>query len=88
MRSENKMNVIGRLSTLLWLGVLGYLGFYGYGLVMGVFSPGELIGFTVVAIALAAMYIVRAVRVQRAMRDHRHDALMRGVHRMRETRGF
>ena len=80
-----------RLSILAWSGVLGYLVLYVYGLVMGVFSPAELIGFTLVAIGAATAFLVHAIRIRHAILfsdDPAHDHLMRGLHRQREKRGF
>lgn len=82
------MTIRSRLTIVFWLLALGYLGLYVYGLVMGVFSPGEMVGFTVVAVVIAVLYAVRVIRVRRAMRDHNHDELMKGVHHSRETMGF
>jgi hypothetical protein len=80
-----------QVRNLLLLGALGYLGLYLYGLLMGVFSPGELIGFTIVAAAFAAIYLFHAINVHRAIADRedpRHDELMRQSQHLREKRGF
>jgi hypothetical protein len=82
------MNVIRRLPIVFWLLVLGYLGLYASGVVLGAFSPGEAMGLTVAALILAAMFTVHGLRVRRAMRTHGHEELMRGVHHYRERRGF
>jgi uncharacterized membrane protein len=83
------MMLLGSLGRLLLLAGLGYLGFYGFGVVMGVFSPFEMIGFTVLAGVFAAAYAVHAIRVRRAMRTHgQHEAIMREAHVYRERRGF
>jgi hypothetical protein len=75
----------------LWLVALGYVGLYVYCVVIGFFSPGEMIGFGIVAAVLAALFAIRTARVIRAVRDHdapRHDEMMRALHRQRELRGF
>ena len=59
--------ILNALPKVLLLVALAYLGFYVYGLVLGVFSPGEMLGFTVVAVACAAAGIVHAIRIRRAM---------------------
>ena len=83
------MQLVDRLSRLFLLAGLAYLGFYVYGLVMGVFSPTEMIGFTVLAALFAAAFVVHVVRVKRAMRDpQEHDRIMRELHAQRERRGF
>lgn len=83
------MTLLGKLSRLALLVALGYLGFYVYGLIMGVFSPIELLGFTILAVVFAAAYIVHALRLRRAMKTAgQHEALMREAHVYRERRGF
>jgi len=83
------MRFLGNLSRLALLAGLGYLGFYVYGLVMGVFSPVELMGFTLLAIGAVAAFVVYLLRLQRAMRTpEKHEALMRQAHFYRERRGF
>jgi hypothetical protein len=83
------MTLLGNLSRLALLGALGYLGFYVYGLVMGVFSPFELVGFTILAVVFAAAFTVHVVRLRRAMKTPgHHEALMRQAHVYRERRGF
>jgi len=80
---------LGALTRLALLAALAYLGFYVYGVVMGVFSPFELIGFTILALVFAAAFIVHVVRFRRAMRTPgEHEALMREAHVYRERRGF
>ena len=83
------MNRYGALSRLALLAALAYLGFYVYGIVMGVFSPIEMIGFTIIAALCLAAFVVHSVRYRRALRDPRqHDAIMREAHVYRERRGF
>lgn len=80
-----------KAATLFWVLSLGYLGLYGYCLVIGFFSPGEVVALGVVALVLAAASIWHAVRVTRTMCDHAapgHDEMMRALHRQRELRGF
>ncbi len=82
------MKVLGNATVAFWLLALGYLGFYFYGLLMGVFSPGQMLGFSVAAAILAALFIVHSVRLRNAMREGDRGELVRGVHRYRERRGF
>lgn len=73
------------------LGALGYLVLYGFGLVMGAYSPGELIGFTLVGATALALLLVVGYRRHRALADEsdaEHAELMREAHDMREKRGF
>jgi threonine/homoserine efflux transporter RhtA len=80
------MSFSDRLSTALSLGALAYLGFYIFGLIMGIYSPGEVIGFTIGA-AAAAFYVVQVIRGRRASAESSEEA-MREAHRLREERGF
>ena len=83
------MNRFGVLSRLALLVGLAYLGFYVYGIVMGVFSPVEMIGFTTIAAVCLAAFVVHSVRYRRALKDpQQHDAIMREAHVYRERRGF
>jgi hypothetical protein len=81
----------GRITRALWLGLLAFLGLYVYGIVIGAFSPAELIGFTVIAAVGAVLFSVHLFRVHRVMSDPghpEHDRLMRGTQHERERRGF
>ena len=85
------MTNLGKAATLFWILSLGYLGLYVYCVVIGFFSPGEMIALGVVALVLAAGSLWHAVRVARTMRDHDapgHDEMMRALHHHRELRGF
>ena len=80
---------MSRLGVLFVVAGLAYLGFYVYGVVLGVFSPVELIGFTALACLFAAVFVVHVVRVRRAMRTPEQRAeIMREAHVYREHRGF
>jgi hypothetical protein len=86
---SSKLMFFGTLGRLGLLGAMGYLGFYVYGLVMGVFSPLELAGFSLVAVGCLAAVVVHSLRLRRAMRTRgEHEALMRQAHYYRERRGF
>lgn len=83
------MTFLGNLTRLALLAALAYLGFYIYGVIMGVFSPTELLGFTVLAVAFAAAFVVHMIRIRRAMKTPgQHEAIMREAHVYRERRGF
>lgn len=80
---------LGSLSRAGLLAGLGYLGFYVYGLIMGVFSPFELLGFTLIAVVCVAAFVGYTLRMRRAMRTPgEHEELMRQAHFYRERRGF
>jgi uncharacterized membrane protein len=83
------MTNTGTLTRLALLAGLAYLGFYVYGIVMGVFSPVAMIGFTIIAAVCLTAFIIHSVRFRRALKDPRqHDAIMREAHIYRERRGF
>jgi heme exporter protein D len=77
-----------RLMTAFWLAVLAFLGFYVFGLIMGVYSPGEVLYFTIPAAVLAILYVVHVVRSRRAINRGKYDEVIRESQRLRERRGF
>jgi hypothetical protein len=85
------MDLYARIRILIWLGFLAFLGFYVYGVVLGVFSPGELFGFTIMAVVFAVLFAFHSRRTRQALRDvddPSHDALTRAETKRREKRGF
>jgi membrane protein implicated in regulation of membrane protease activity len=83
------VRLVSRFGLLIVVAGLAYLGFYVYGVVLGVFSPVELIGFTALALVFAGLFAVHIVRVRRAMRTPEQRAeMMREAHVYRERRGF
>lgn len=83
------MTYLGTLGRLAVLAALAYLGFYVYGLMMGVFTPMEMVGFTAVAALCLAVFAAYSVRYRRAMKNPRQQAaMMRQAHVYRERRGF
>jgi TRAP-type C4-dicarboxylate transport system permease large subunit len=83
------MSWFGSLTRLALLLALAYLGFYVYGLIMGVFSPVELLGFTILAVVFAAAFIIHMIRLRHVMKTPgAHEELMRQAHVYRERRGF
>lgn len=77
------------LRTLVMLLMLAYLGFYFYGLVLGVFSPFELLGLTIIAAAAIGANIVIWLRwrFRGAVADGIDDDA-RSMRKYRERRGF
>ena len=74
--------------VLLLLAALAYLGFYFYGLVMGVFSPLELVGFTIAAAAMIAAILLISVRARLGVETDATDDDARKARSLRERRGF
>jgi hypothetical protein len=77
--------IVGRVVLLV---ALGYLGFYVYGLVLGVFSPGEMIGFSAGAVLCAGAGVVHGIRIRRALSGPDRNRITRELQRFRETRGW
>jgi hypothetical protein len=83
------MSFLNSLGRLALLAALGYLGFYVYGLVLGTFSPFELVGFTILAVVCLAAFVIHIIRLRRALATTGgHEAMMRKAHVYRERRGF
>jgi hypothetical protein len=82
------MRLVDILSRLLLLAALAYLGFYVYGLVLGVFSPGEMIAFTIVAAICVIAGVVHGIRVRRAMNGPDRARITHDLQKHRETRGW
>ncbi len=87
------MTANGKAAAALafWLLALGYIGLYIYCVAIGFFSPGEMVGFGIVAAVLAVLFVIRTMWVIHTIRDRDapgHEAVMRGLHRQREHRGF
>jgi hypothetical protein len=82
------MRALGLLTRLLLLAALAFLGFYVYGLVLGVFSPGEMIGFTIIAVVCVVAGVVHAVRIRRAMSGPDRARITHDLQKHRETRGW
>ena len=83
------MNPTGTPMRLIILAGLAYLGFYVYGLVMGVFSPGEMVGFSIVAGAIVIAVGLYGIWLRRANVDPAEEArVMRDLHDQQQRRGF
>jgi hypothetical protein len=86
------MSKSDRLSTAITLGIFAYLGFYVFGLVMGVYSPGDVPYFTIPALVFVAIVVVREIvsRLRRTDEDASlaDDRLNHERRHWRETRGF
>jgi len=78
------MNYIG---PSFWALAGGIIALYLFGLVMGVFSPGELLGWTIVAAVLALLVGWHSHKVHVAIKE-RDPELMRTLNEAREKRGF
>lgn len=79
-----------QLKLLLPLLAFAYLGFYVYGVIIGVFSPLELIGFTIIAVVLTIGSALLAIALRRGWTklDEPTPAQARAIRARRERRGF
>lgn len=78
------------LRVLVPLALLSYLGFYVYGIILGVFSPAELLGFTILAIGFTVGLVAYALRLRRSPPEPADpsSAQARAERALRERRGF
>ncbi len=85
------MGVQSWIIRVAGLAMLAFLGFYVYGLVLGVFSPFELVGFTVLAVVFTVLVALQLRRTRRAIRDPddpAHAEITGVAQKQREKRGF
>ena len=61
--------LLSPISRFLLLAGLAYLGFYVFGLVMGVFALGEMLGFGAIALVVITATRSALVRIRRAVED-------------------
>jgi hypothetical protein len=82
---------LSKYEPLIILGLLAYLGFYVFGIVMGVFSPTERWIFTIPAAVFVILYVLYSRRVRQAIddpSDPRHEATVHAARDQREKRGW
>ena len=88
----NRISMFGRLEALIALVALGYLGFWTYGLVMGVFALGELLFFTTITALILVGFGIYAIRRRRAAArgtlGEADETLAKAARHQREVRGF
>jgi uncharacterized membrane protein YhaH (DUF805 family) len=75
--------MLATLSETFWILVLALVVLFAFFVALGAFSPGDVLGLTVVVLGLAVLWVAHAVWESR----HRdpHD---RSIIRARERRGF
>jgi protein-S-isoprenylcysteine O-methyltransferase Ste14 len=75
--------MLATLSETVWILVLALVVLFAFFVVLGAFSPGDVVGLTLVVAVLAVLWVAHAVWQSR----HRdpHD---RAIIRARERRGF
>ncbi|HEX3562286.1 MAG TPA: hypothetical protein VHU24_05560 [Solirubrobacterales bacterium] len=76
------------LLNFLWASCVGAVALFGFFVVMGGFSPGDVLWLTLIVAVLAVMFVIHQVRVSHELREHRGDSMTREVQQIRERRGF
>ncbi len=83
------MHVIGRLRLSLWLCAVWVVVLYAFFVTLATISPAEVASLTVVTAILAAMVMLRSIRLASVLADPGGDPrVRRAVNRQRERRGF
>ena len=78
-----------RVDRLITLGALAYLGFWVFGLLMGVFSFWEVPILTILAGVMVVIAAIHAYRVRRSLADpETGPEIKRDMQRQRTERGF
>lgn len=85
--SDKTRHTISVLGPGFWAVCGGIIGLYLFGLVMGVFAPGELLGWTILVVVLAVLLFFHLRRERRAV-DAREPETMHALAEARERRGF
>jgi len=75
--------MLSTLSETFWILVLALVVLFAFFVALGAFSPGEVLGLTVVVAVLALLWVAHAVWASRH-RDPHDPAVIRA----RERRGF
>ncbi len=55
---------------------------------MGVFSPGEMVGFTILAVVFVVAGVIHFIRFRRAMQGPEKDRITHELQLLKEKRGF
>jgi uncharacterized membrane protein len=76
------------LLNFLWALCVGAVALFGFFVVMGGFSPGDVLWLTLIVAVLAVMVVIHQVRVSHELHEHGGDSMTREVQRIRERRGF
>jgi membrane protein implicated in regulation of membrane protease activity len=78
-----------RFRLLLWALAAAVIGFYFYGLFLGLYGPLELGLLSVVSLSLIVLFTIHELRLRRELRKGKyHDEYAREGHDARERRGY
>jgi uncharacterized membrane protein len=82
------VEIFNRLRISFWIAVAGVIVLYAFFVALAGVSLAQLVGVTIVVGALAAIFILRNLRVARELANRGDPRLRRAVNRIRERRGF
>jgi uncharacterized membrane protein (DUF485 family) len=80
---QRRSRTFATLSETFWILVLALVVLFAFFVALGAFSPGDVVGLTLVVAALAVAWIAHAVWDSRHQDPHDRAAI-----RARERRGF
>jgi peptidoglycan/LPS O-acetylase OafA/YrhL len=83
------MQLLGRLRLSLWLLAVWVIVLYGFFVIVATISPAEVAALTVVMTVLAALVLIRNLRIASELADRGGDPrVRRALNKQRERRGF
>ena len=82
------MEIFNQLRISFWIAVAGVIVLYAFFVALAGVSLAQLVGVTIVVGALAAIFILRNLRVARELANRRDPRLRHTMNRIRERRGF
>jgi uncharacterized membrane protein len=83
------VDLFGQLRLSFWIAVAGVIVLYAFFVALAGVSLGQLVGVTIVVGALAAIFILRNLRVARDLANRGGDPdRRRNLNQIRERRGF
>jgi hypothetical protein len=83
------MQLLGRLRLSLWLLALWAIVLYAFFVTLATIPPAKVAGLTVVTTILAALVLIRNLRVASELADRGGDPrVRRALNKQRERRGF
>jgi membrane protein implicated in regulation of membrane protease activity len=82
-KSPRTARILAVLSETFWLLVIAVIAMFAFFTVLGAFSPGQVVGLTLVVAALAVLWVVHAV-----WQSRHSDGRDPNARRARERRGF
>jgi hypothetical protein len=83
------MQLLGRVRLSLWLLALWAIVLYAFFVTLATIPPAKVVGLTVVTTILAALVLIRNLRVASELADRGGDPrTRRALNKQRERRGF